>query len=542
MSHPSGEATHAVGDPSNASAASNGTSQQQLTRPGLFPPRVLPKSYSIASARPITENNPLSIANEWELRSKAGRSCGVDRVIRSVDPPESLLLSKEMLFSDNGKPNIFLLRTHFLRQGRLDAPAAIQLVKQAKEILEKEPNMLEIEAPVVVCGDIHGQFYDLMTLFDRTRDADKYLFLGDYVDRGDFSTEVLFYLLALKISKPHSVFMLRGNHETRMMSEFMTFLLECEFKYANDELYDETIALFDRFPLCALITGCKSGRFFAVHGGLSPSISKIEEIQTIERFSEPPTSGPLCDLLWADPVDEIPNPTRVAPQEIAEWQKIEFLENKKRQTSVSFGCKGIQNFLENNDLVCVIRAHEVTDDGFKEHRFLTKSEIPLCVTIFSAPNYCDLYENQAAVMVINEQTYQYRQFRAVHHPFFLPDFIDAFSFSVPFLMENLVMMLSEMVIEIKEEDPTSISKEEVEMGMGLEKKAKAMQVAMKARESKERILNRKKQSLLAMDHPNLSLFERAVAMDMKNEQAPVNRRRGHPGAGRELKRQASLKW
>jgi len=102
-----------------------------------------------------------------------------------------------------------------------------------------------------------------------------------------------------------------------------------EFKYANDELYDETIALFDRFPLCALITGCKSGRFFAVHGGLSPSISKIEEIQTIERFSEPPTSGPLwylfvfelfkwiSDLLWADPVDEIPNPTRVAPQEIA---------------------------------------------------------------------------------------------------------------------------------------------------------------------------------------------------------------------------------
>jgi serine/threonine-protein phosphatase 2B catalytic subunit len=133
-----------------------------------------------------------------------------------------------MLFSSNGKPNITLLRTHFHRQGKLSVEAARVLVSQATKLFAAEPNVLELSVPLMVCGDLHGQFYDLLTLFDLTTDAEQYLFLGDYVNRGDFSCEVLFYLLSLKVVNPKRLQMLRGNHETRMMAN-LNFYAECAF-------------------------------------------------------------------------------------------------------------------------------------------------------------------------------------------------------------------------------------------------------------------------------------------------------------------------
>lgn len=511
-----------------------------ITRKGLFPPRVLNKSLSVATSQPINETNLMNTAAEWDYKSKAGRSCGTDRVVPGVEPPESMLLSKEMLFSNEGKPNIPLLKTHFLRQGRLDIPAAILLIQKATEVLRKEANCVDIQTPVIVCGDIHGQLFDMISMFELTSKADKYLFLGDYVDRGDFSTEVFFYLCALKIVLPERMFLLRGNHETRMMAEFMTFADECEYKYGSEELYIALMAAFDSLPLCAVVRGCAVGSFFCVHGGISPSLSTIEEINQINRFVEPPTSGPLCDLLWADPVDDIPKYRNFALKELQDWQGIEFTENKKRQTSVAFGCLALQKFLEKNNFICVVRAHEVTDEGFKEHHFLLRSPTPLCVTIFSAPNYCDMYNNRAAVMEITSKTYRYLQFSAQLHPFSLPDFVDPFSYSVPFLMENLVMMLSEMVIDIKEEDPSQFSPEEEAVGRELEIKATKMKEIMFQREKRNIQITKKKQEMLAATHPNMSIFERALHVDAKNEVSPHVHKR--PPRERALKKQTSLRW
>jgi serine/threonine-protein phosphatase 2B catalytic subunit len=182
----------------------------------------------------------------------------------------------------------------------------------------------------------------------------------------------------------------------------------------------------------------------------------------------------------------------------------------------------------------------VVDAGYKEHDFLTRDT--LCITIFSAPNYCDLYENQGAVLAATKDGYSFRQYTSVKHPFYLPDFSDAFSYAVPFLMENLVFMLSEMVIDIKEEDPDSLSKDERKMNADMEAKAKKLRLMMATREKKDFQSAKKRTKVLAADHPNMSLFERALSIDKANEQAPRALRRKPLSGERGLKRQNSLKW
>ena len=205
-------------------------------------------------------------------------------------------------------------------------------------------------------------------------------------------------------------------------------------------------------------------------------------------------------MLWADPVDDISSQQNFTLKELQEWQHIEFLPNTKRQTSVFYGCLGLQKFLENNNCVSVVRAHEVTDEGFKKHHFFVRSSTPLCITLFSAPNYCDLYYNRAAVMEVTPQTYRYLQFSAQPHPFNLPDFSDAFSFATPYLMESLVTLLSDIVIDIKEEDPSETSEEEQKMNKDLEAKTNVMKSSMAMREKLVVKLNQKRQKLLANDH------------------------------------------
>ena len=209
-------------------------------------------------------------------------------------------MTESMLFSGpHGKPNIPLLKQHLKRQGKLDNYAAMKLIRKTAEVLKKEPNMIEVEAPVIVVGDIHGQFYDMMNFMDllEANGDNRYVFLGDYVDRGDFSTEVAFYLFALKLCYPDKITLLRGNHETRLMCEYMTFLLECHCKYSI-KVYEQFVSCFDCLPLCALIKKNVNGNILCMHGGLSPSIGTLDDILKINRFTEPPQEGPLCDLLF----------------------------------------------------------------------------------------------------------------------------------------------------------------------------------------------------------------------------------------------------
>lgn len=117
-----------------------------------------------------------------------------ERVIKDVQAPAFRKPTDEEFFSaqDPTKPDIAFLKNHFYREGRLTDEQAIFILRRATEILKQEPNVLEVDAPITVCGDIHGQYFDLMKLFEvGGNPADtRYLFLGDYVDRGYFSIEV----------------------------------------------------------------------------------------------------------------------------------------------------------------------------------------------------------------------------------------------------------------------------------------------------------------------------------------------------------------
>lgn len=193
-------------------------------------------------------------------------------------------------------------------------------------------------------GDIHGQFYDLVKMFEvgGKIENNKYLFLGDFVDRGSFSIEVLILIYAIKINFPTTIFILRGNHECRQLTAFFNFKDECLYKY-DQEVYDMFMDSFDNLPLGCVL----NGKFIAVHGGISPELKTIEDIKRIDRYHEPPRAGIFCDLLWSDPVDNEQGACEGG------WRG-----NEVRGCSWFFGSDSVNRFLSRNNLISVIRAHE----------------------------------------------------------------------------------------------------------------------------------------------------------------------------------------
>lgn len=179
-----------------------------------------------------------------------------------------------------------------------------ELCFKAEEILIEEANVQIIHPPVTVCGDIHGQFYDLLKLFRIGGDCPdtKYLFLGDFVDRGYHSLETFLLLMCLKIRYPDRITLIRGNHESRQITSAYGFYDECVRKYGSPHVWRLCCQVFDYLALGALVGG--PGGVFCVHGGLSPSIKNISEISYLDRKQEVPHDGPMCDLLWSDPDDD----------------------------------------------------------------------------------------------------------------------------------------------------------------------------------------------------------------------------------------------
>ena len=251
------------------------------------------------------------------------------------------------------------------------------LCEKAKELFIKEPNVQIVHCPITVCGDIHGQFHDLLELFDVGGYAPdtNYLFLGDYVDRGCFSVESVSLLLALKLKYPNRIVLLRGNHESRQTSQMYGFYDECLKKYGNNPtIWNIFMDLFDFLPLCALI----ENKILCLHGGLSPNIQTIEEINQLDRKQELPHEGPMCDLLWSDPGEK------------DGW------ELSPRGAGFIFGEEQSSKFNFTNKLSMICRAHQLQQNGFQwwhENNVLT---------IFSAPNYCYRCGNLAAIMEIDE--------------------------------------------------------------------------------------------------------------------------------------------
>ncbi|KAG8157450.1 hypothetical protein KVR01_012834 [Diaporthe batatas] len=354
-----------------------------------------------------------------------------DRVCKDVPPPAWLPPTDEEFYHDetHEKPNIQFLKQHFSQEGRLTEDQALFIINKGTEILHAEPTLLEVDAPITICGDIHGQYYDLMKLFDVGGDpaaGTKYLFLGDYVDRGYFGIECLLYLWALKIQYPNSIWLLRGNHECRHLTEYFTFKLECRRKYSS-VVYEACIRSFQSLPLAAIM----NRQFLCLHGGLSPELHSLDDLRNIDRFREPPTQGLMCDILWADPLEDFGQ----------EQTNDYFRHNNVRGCSYFFSYAATCNFLERHNLLSVIRAHEAQDAGYRMYRRSQTTGFPSLITLFSAPNYIDMYDNKAAVLKYENNVMNIRQFNCSPHPYWLPNMMDVFTWSLPFIGEKTVDML-----------------------------------------------------------------------------------------------------
>lgn len=264
-----------------------------------------------------------------------------------------------------------LKRCEYLKEGEVK-----ELCEKALEILSEESNVQRVDTPVTLCGDIHGQFYDLKELFHVGADVPEtnYLFMGDFVDRGLYSVETFLLLLALKVRYPDRITLIRGNHESRQITQVYGFYDECLRKYGSANVWRYCTEIFDYLGLSALI----DDTIFAVHGGLSPAISTLDEIRLIDRKQEVPHDGAMCDLMWSD------------PEEIEGWNL------SPRGAGYLFGGNVVEQFNHANGLELICRAHQLVMEGYK-YMFDQK-----LVTVWSAPNYCYRCGNVAAILELDE--------------------------------------------------------------------------------------------------------------------------------------------
>lgn len=255
-----------------------------------------------------------------------------------------------------------------------------------------------------------------------------YLFLGDYVDRGVYGVEVVLLLSAIKINYPKNFILLRGNHESRNMTENFTFREEAMNAYGLD-IYNLFMDLFDAMPISCVV----DGKYFGMHGGISPELKKLDQIDKINRFQEVPLDGIFCDLLWADPLGD----------EVATSK--DFIDNEERECSYYFGKKPTKKLLDANNLMTIVRGHQVQIEGYKMHRWDGPQSFPYVITIFSAPNYCGSYENKASVLIIDKGNLSLKQYEESEPPYRLPDNMDVFTWSLPFLAEKVTNMLYNLI-------------------------------------------------------------------------------------------------
>jgi len=255
-------------------------------------------------------------------------------------------------------------------------PQLKALCIRMREVALGQSALLELEAPLKICGDIHGQYHDLLRLLEYGGypPESNYLFLGDYVDRGKQSLEVITLLFAYKVKYPENFFTLRGNHECASITRIYGFYDECKRRY-NIKLWKTFCDVFNTLPVCALV----DEKIICMHGGLSPEITNMDQVRRITRPTDVPDTGLICDLLWADP-----------DKDITGWAE------NDRGVSFIFGPDVVTSFLQRQDMDLVCRAHQVVEDGYE---FFSRRQL---ITLFSAPNYCGEFDNAGAMMSIDE--------------------------------------------------------------------------------------------------------------------------------------------
>nr|CAG4641580.1 EOG090X03S1 [Eurycercus lamellatus] len=282
-------------------------------------------------------------------------------------------------------------------QKKLHRKYAFKILLDVEELFKSLPSLIDVPIPdeskFTVCGDIHGQFYDLMNIFQLNGLPSKdnpFLFNGDFVDRGSFSVECIFTLFGFKLLYPEHFFMARGNHESQTMNQMYGFEGEVKSKYSMQmaELFTE---VYNWLPLAH----CLNQRVLVMHGGLfSKDEISLDDIRTTDRNRQPPEEGIMCELLWSDP------------------QPMKGRSPSKRGVGIQFGPDVTTRFLERNHLDYIIRSHEVKSDGYEV------AHDGKCITVFSAPNYCDTMGNKGAFITMNGKDMKpnFTTYEAVPHP------------------------------------------------------------------------------------------------------------------------------
>ena len=261
---------------------------------------------------------------------------------------------------------------------KLSEREVFTVIDKSFPIIQNEPSMLELEPPLYICGDIHGQFYDLLRVFDILKypPESKFLFLGDYVDRGKKSLECILLLLCLKIKYPSRIYLLRGNHESADINRTYGFFDECKRK-VSVKIYKKFCNLFNILPFTALV----GEKILCMHGGLAYDLKDIEQLKNVKRPTEIPNNGLICDLVWSDPDD---------------YLFVDFGRNNERGISVCFSKSAVEKFNKKNDIDLICRAHQVVEEGFQ---FFADMKL---ITIFTAPNYMGEFDNKGGILKVNE--------------------------------------------------------------------------------------------------------------------------------------------
>ncbi|MCP9262459.1 Serine/threonine-protein phosphatase 5 [Dirofilaria immitis] len=286
----------------------------------------------------------------------------------------------------------------FKAEKKLHKKYAYKILLAIRRMFGELPTLVEITVPpgkkFTICGDVHGQFYDLCNIFDLNglpSETNPYLFNGDFVDRGSFSVETIFTLFGFKLLYPEHFFMSRGNHESDVMNKMYGFEGEVKSKYTS-QMADFFTEIFDYLPLCHLI----NNKIFVCHGGLfkDDNITMNDIKKQIGFVNHQTRVSIMCDLLWSDPQD------------------IDGRSASKRGVGCQFGPDVTHKFCETNGLDYVVRSHEVKPEGYEVHHD------GKCITVFSAPNYCDTMGNKGAFITIrgDNLTPRFTSFTAVNHP------------------------------------------------------------------------------------------------------------------------------
>lgn len=341
----------------------------------------------------------------------------LQQIVNAKKRPLLLQYSMERVFRPESAANqiIQLIRSFNLEKGTIKQPKGLlqetpdflemlllELYKEIEQILDTEYKCQKIYPPCYVMGDIHGNLEDLLSL-EKTIWKQmpclgaNYLFLGDYVDRGQWGFECALYIVAFKILNPNKVTILRGNHEVRDLQVNYSYKKECVLKYGEVlglKLWELTNKIFDKLPVSAII----DDTIFCAHGGIPRSATSIEQIREIKReLREPEAESAIAwEILWSDPchAQQFNEIAEILNQNVDQLKG--FIKNTKRGTAFLFNEEGLTDFLSHNGLTHLIRAHEVPPLGYRFH-FGNK-----CLTIFSCSHYCG-NDNDCACILVSDK-------------------------------------------------------------------------------------------------------------------------------------------